>query len=470
LKAVSAKKEPVQKNNRPGQHSIEDNAAAVLDGEFILGNAQLVCGAFLPIIENGALHIHSGRIRDIGPTDSITFKNPHIQFFDARGAAIIPGMFNAHTHLPMGFFRGLGRGKIDMIESFLFPAEKNLSEELVAPLSYSYLLDGLRAGVTSFVDHYYFSSGVAKALETFGARGWVGETIADLGGAFPGESSWDRAIKLIEKSRYSSRIRFCIAPHAADTVSSSMLRRCADFARANKLPLHMHLAQSEGERKRVESRDGLTPVAAAQKAGALGENSLVVHLTSASEQDLQIIKNSGSTIGYCPTSTILYDRLAKIKTISDLEIPMALATDCAASNDSADCLTELKFAALIGKHEGISDSKLSPDHLLAMVTTIPAKVLGVGQDLGTLEKGKIADLTILPLRLSALPRENLLANIIYSMGSRDITHVMIDGKWIIWKGQLASNSERTLHDDYLTAVSEITKRISPMAAPSRGGH
>jgi 5-methylthioadenosine/S-adenosylhomocysteine deaminase len=97
-------------------------------------------------------------------------------------------------------------------------------------------------------------------------------------------------------------------------------------------------------------------------------------------------------------------------------------------------------------------------------------VLGVGKELGSLEKGKIADLTILPLRLSALPRENLLANIIYSMGSRDVTHVMIDGKWIIWKGQLASYSEQTLHGDYLTAVSEITKRIRPIAAPSRGGH
>jgi 5-methylthioadenosine/S-adenosylhomocysteine deaminase len=230
----------------------------------------------------------------------------------------------------------------------------------------------------------------------------------------------------------------------------------------------MHLSQSDGERKRVESRDGMTPVAAAEKAGALNENSLVVHLTSADEQDLRRIKNKGATIGYCPTSTILYDKLANIKLISDLEIPMAIATDCAASNDSADCLTELKIAALMGKHEGISEAKLSPDHLLAMVTTIPAKVLGVEKELGTLENGKIADLTVLPLRMSALPRKNLLANIIYSMGSRDVSHVMIDGKWIVWKNQLAYQSEKKLHDDYLSAVSEITRRISPNASSGRG--
>lgn len=465
---MSGSQQPIKNKPSSGQHSIDETAPLLSDREFILGNAQVVCGAFLPVIENGSLLIRAGRIIDVGETASVKAKYPNIPFLDAEGAAIIPGMFNAHTHLPMGFFRGLGRGKVDMIESFLFPAEKNLSAELVTPLSYSYLLDGLRAGVTSFVDHYYFSSGVASAIETFGARGWVGETIADLGGAFPGESSWERAVKLIEKSRYSSRIKFCIAPHAADTVSSPLLKRCADYARANNLPLHMHLSQSDGERKRVESRDGMTPVAAAEKAGALNENSLVVHLTSADEQDLRRIKNKGATIGYCPTSTILYDKLANIKLISDLEIPMAIATDCAASNDSADCLTELKIAALMGKHEGISEAKLSPDHLLAMVTTIPAKVLGVEKELGTLENGKIADLTVLPLRMSALPRKNLLANIIYSMGSRDVSHVMIDGKWIVWKNQLAYQSEKKLHDDYLSAVSEITRRISPNASSGRG--
>ena len=300
---MSASQQPINKKTSSGQHSIDETLPLLFDREFILGNAQVVCGAFLPIIENGSLFIRAGRIIDVGETASIKAKYPNIPFLDAEGAAIIPGMFNSHTHLPMGFFRGLGRGKVDMIESFLFPAEKNLSAELVTPLSYSYLLDGLRAGVTSFVDHYYFSSGVASAIETFGARGWVGETIADLGGAFPGESSWDRAIKLIEKSRYSSRIKFCIAPHAADTVSSQMLKRCADYARANNLPLHMHLSQSDGERKRVESRDGMTPVAAAEKAGALSENSLVVHLTSADDQDLRRLKNNGATIGYCPTIT-----------------------------------------------------------------------------------------------------------------------------------------------------------------------
>lgn len=448
------------------EHSLESAKSPTTKNDFIIGRATIVQGAFLPVIENGALVVRNGKIFDIGDSDVLIRRHGELKFLDATGHVIIPGLFNAHTHVPMGFFRGLGHGKINMIESFLFPAEKRLSAELLEPLSYSYILDGLRSGVTAFVDHYYFSHGVAKAFETFGVRGWIGETVADLGGAFPGQDSWERAKILIETSTFGDLIRHTVAPHAADTVSQKLLKECADFAKANGLPLHMHLSQSQGELERVKRRDGLTPVAAAHKAGALNERSLVVHLTSADDDDFRIVKNSGATMGYCPTSTILYDHLANINLTDELGIPMAIGTDCAASNDSADCLTELKIAGLLAKKQGIPQDRNSPDHLLAMVTTTPAKVLGVSHELGTLEQGKKADLVVLKAGLSALPNQNHLANIIYSMGSRDVTHVMVGGDWRLWNGKLERLNESQLRDDYIKAVNEISARIKP---PSKIG-
>ncbi len=447
--------------------SLVDAKSPTHKNGFIIDRATIVQGAFLPVVENGALVIRDGKIFDIGKSDIITNRHSDLKILDASEHVIMPGLFNAHTHVPMGFFRGLGHGKINMIESFLFPAEKSLSVELLEPLSYSYILDGLRAGVTSFVDHYYFSHGVAKAFETLGVRGWVGETIADLGGAFPGRDSFERAKLLIEKSNFGDLIRHTVAPHAADTVSMKLLRECAEYAKANSLPLHMHLSQSQGELDRVKSRDGLTPVEAALKAGALSEQSLVVHLTSAEDDDFRIIKNSGATMGYCPTSTILYDHLANIKLTDELGIPMAIGTDCAASNDSADCLNELKIAGLLAKQQGVPHDRNSPDHLLAMVTTIPAKVLGVGHELGTLELGKKADLVVLKAGLSAIPMQNHLANIIYSMGSRDITHVMVGGTWRIWNGKLDRLDEIRLRNDYLNAVNEISARINSQPKPGQ---
>lgn len=440
------------------QFSLTDKHAPI-QNEVLLGHITIVPGPFLDVIHDGAIMIRAGKIVQTGPTDALRKKFKDMPFVDANSHIALPGLINSHTHVAMGFFRGLGHGKENMIESFLFPAEKSLTAELLEPLSYSYIYDGLRAGVTSFVDHYYFSAGIARAFEKFGVRGWVGETVADLGGAFPGVKSWERARELIEKSSFGTLIRHVVAPHATDTVSPKLLRECADYARQNNLPLHMHLSQSQSELQRVLKRDNLTPVATAERAQALGPNSLVVHLTSASEDDLSIIKKNGATIGYCPTSTVIYDHLANIKSFYDLDIPLAIGTDCAASNDSADCLTELKIAAILARNHGVDPAKLSPDHLLALATTNPARTLGVSDTLGSIETGKCADIVFMKKSLSSKPCENPLANVIYSMGSRDVSHVMVDGTWRLWSGALPHLSESGLSEQYSSAVGEIRRRI-----------
>ena len=440
------------------QFSLNDKHAPI-HSEILLGHTTLVPGPFLDVIHDGGIMIRAGKIIQTGPTAVLRKKFKNTPFIDAKSYIAIPGLFNSHTHVAMGFFRGLGHGKENMIESFLFPAEKSLTPELLEPLSYSYIYDGLRAGVTSFVDHYYFSSGIARAFEKFGVRGWVGETVADLGGAFPGVKSWERARELIEKSSFSSLIRHVVAPHAADTVSSKLLRECADYARKNDIPLHMHLSQSPSELERVKKRDHLTPVAMAERAEALGPNSLVVHLTSADHDDLKIIKKHGATIGYCPTSTVIYDRLADIKSFYELDIPLAIGTDCAASNDSADCLAEIKIAAILARNRGVDSGKLSPDNLLALATTNPTRALGVSETLGSLEAGKCADLVLMKKSLSSMPSENLLANILYSMGSRDVSHVMVNGSWRLWCGALPHLNESDLSEQYTSAVAEIRRRI-----------
>lgn len=425
----------------------------------VIGHGTVIPGPFMPVIRDGAVAIEGARILAVGPTAEIRKRYPNLPFLDATSKVIMPGLINSHTHVALGFFRGLGHGKAEMIESFFFPAEKNLTPELLEPLSFSYIWDGLRAGVTSFVDHYYFSRGIGNAFERFGVRAWLGETVADLGGAFPGYESWQRARDLIETSSYSSRIRHVVAPHASDTVSPKLLTEIARWAQDHQIPLHMHLSQTDGERRRVQARDGKTPVETAAACGALGPQSLVVHLVSADARDLEIIARHRATIGWCPASTVIYERLADIKGFLSNEIPLAIGTDCAASDDNADILSEMKIAGIVGRSVGAPLTSLSPDHLLAMATTNPAHVLGVADSLGTLEAGKLADLIVLDVNLSSLPMVDPLANIIYSMGSRDVTHVMVDGHWVVWNRDLPHLSLTDLRVQYETAVSEVYKRV-----------
>ena len=122
----------------------------------------------------------------------------------------------------------------------------------------------------------------------------------------------------------------------------------------------------------------------------------------------------------------------------------------------------------MARHQGVAISQLSPDHLLAMATTIPATVLGVSAELGTLEVGKQADLIFLKESLSSEPKKNPLANVIYSMGARDVTHVMINGNWTLWNRNLPNLDHDELTSQYLAAVNEIQKRIRHSKQPNDG--
>jgi 5-methylthioadenosine/S-adenosylhomocysteine deaminase len=177
-----------------------------------------------------------------------------------------------------------------MIENFFFPAEKALTPELIEPLSYPYLVDALRSGVTSCVDAYFFMDGMGRAFERLGMRGFIGEHIADLGGPHDaGKDTWKKVRHWIENWQFSSLVQPVVYAHASDTVSFSLLKEMGDFARTYALPFHMHLSQTWGERQRTMLREKKSPVRYALDAGVIGERSLLVHLVSADGESVSCV-------------------------------------------------------------------------------------------------------------------------------------------------------------------------------------
>jgi 5-methylthioadenosine/S-adenosylhomocysteine deaminase len=411
------------------------------------------------VVLDGALAIDGGRLADVGPTATVLQRYGAARRMDGTGHVAMPGLVNAHTHAAMGFFRGLGHGRAEMIETFLFPAEKRLTRELLAPLSYSYLVAGLKAGVTCFGDHYYFVDGVAWALDRLGLRGVVGEAVADLGGAFPGREGFDRWRAAVDAWPHSHLITPAVAPHAADTVSAPLLKELAAFAKARKLPLHMHLSQTTGERQRVQAREGCSPVAAAERAGALTPATLAVHLVTADKDDIGILKRSGATAGICPASQIIYERLAPLAELAAAGVPIAIGTDCAASNDGADLLGELRLTALLAQDRGLAEGARSPAAILRMGTVNGAKVLGLGDRVGRLAPGLAADVVFLADDLSTQPAPLPEVNLLFSMNARHVRHVMIDGRFVLYQGALTLADEDDLKAEYLAAAREIKRRI-----------
>ena len=227
-----------------------------------------------------------------------------------------------------------------------------------------------------------------------------GETIADLGGAFP-QCLHSSMQKNLESWSFSDKITPVLAPHASDTVSDEQALKISSYAKSNNIPIHMHLSQTSGEYSRTTKRTNMSPVAWAKKMELLSENTLAVHLITATEDDVKILKDSGASGVICPASQIIYEKVANISKLKASGLPLCIATDCAASNDSANILSELKLAALLDKHLGTA--KIDHSYWFSSVTERPAKALGMESLIGTLAPGKKADLVFHQKNLANLP-------------------------------------------------------------------
>lgn len=416
-------------------------------------------------LEDAAIFVLNGRVEAVGSAKELNLTYPNAQKLDLTGYLLIPGLINSHCHSPMGFFRGIAHRKSEqsssestMIENFFYPAEQSLTPDLIEPLAYGYLIDSLKSGITTTCDAYFFSDGMAKAMESLGVRGYIGEHIADLGGPIDsGFDVWNKVRRNIDSWSYSDRVKPMVYAHAADTVSIGLLSELASFSRSNNLPFHMHLSQSDGERQRVLKREKISPVAYAHKAKALNPNSILVHLVSATKDDFKMIADSGAYAGITPVSEMIYERLPPIEQISDLGVPVCLGTDGPASNDTADLFQELRVYALMMRDRKLSKSAFAPKKLLKMVWDNPSKVLGAS-DLGHLNVGAKADLVVLKNDLGVMPTDFLMENLIYSYSSRHVKHVMVDGRWALWDGDVCALSEKTIETAYESAVKAIWKK------------
>ena len=241
-------------------------------------------------------------------------------------------------------------------------------------------------------------------------------------------------------------------------MSKPLLTELAKLAKARNLPLHMHLAQSQGEWQRVMKREAMTPVAYAEACGALTPKTLAVHLVATDGGDWERLKANGVTAGLCPASQILYEKLAPIAGLASAGVPFAVGTDCAASNDGADLLAELKLMGLLAKDRGLPEAARSPAALLAMGTSLGAGALGLSGQVGVLAKGMKADLVLFAKDLGSEPMPRPDVNLIYSMSSRQVRHVMVDGRWLLLDGRLARVDEQDLAREYDVAVKAIRKR------------
>jgi 5-methylthioadenosine/S-adenosylhomocysteine deaminase len=412
----------------------------------------------------GAVAITGDSIAAVGPA-ALAYAAP--QVVDCRGRVVMPGLVNAHTHVPMALLRGLADDmRLDVwLMGYMMPVEREfVNPDFVRLGTRLGCAEMIRSGVTCFADMYYFEEAVAEATVGAGLRALCAQTVL----RFPApdaasyEDSLARARDFIERWRGHPLIVPAPAPHAPYTCTPEILRACAELAAEFDVPLHTHLSETLLEVETSRQTHGMPVIPWVKKQGLFGAKVLAAHCVHVDDGEMRALKNAGAGVAHNPTSNLkLGAGVAPVVRMLELGMCVGIGTDGAASNNDLDMFEETRLAALLAKGIGGDPTALPARDALAMATRLGACALHMGHLTGSLEPGKRADLIVLDLdalhNVPAFGREPnaVYAQIVYASKATDVLDVMCNGQWLMRNRALLTLNETELRD----GAREYARRI-----------
>jgi 5-methylthioadenosine/S-adenosylhomocysteine deaminase len=419
------------------------------------------------VIGGGALLIADGRIESIGPQEELLEAFPTVQRIDAKGGVILPGLINAHTHVPMTILRGVADDLelMEWLQKHIFPAEAQLvNEEFVRWGTRLACLEMLRGGITTFVDMYYYEDVIAEEAERCGMRAVVGETLIDF--PAPDNKTWEQAVSytrsFAERWRGHPRITPAVAPHAPYTVSADHLIEAHELATELDVPLLIHLAEDRAEVEQIKERTGKTPVEYANDLGILTSRVLAAHMVWPSETDIEILAAKDIGIAHCPQSNMkVAAGVAPVPAMIDAGVAVGIGTDGPASNNDLNLWEEIDTAAKLHKVTALDPTVIPARTALRMATVEGARALGMASEIGSLEAGKRADLIIVGTGgYHQQPHFNPYSLLTYSTKASDVDTVIIEGRLVLHEGRVLTLDDREILDkarEYRNRILELEK-------------
>ena len=411
------------------------------------------------IIKNGGLVIEKGLIKDIGLSEKIEkkYKKACKKIINGKGKVVLPGLINTHGHLAMTLLRGYAddMGLEEWWVKHVYPIESKFGKKEVYWGSLLAMIEMIKSGTTCFSDFYYYSDEVGRATEEIGMRGSLGCAILDVPTFY--YKTTDEAFKLaqdvIDKFKNSSLIKVSLAPHMFQTTSLDTYIRAKKLADKNNLFLTTHTSETKLEVNFSLKKYKKRPIEILDKAGILDERTFLAHCCWLDKKEIKILAQTNSSVVHCPISNMkLASGIMPLPEMINSGINVGLGTDSACSNNNLDMFEEMKVAALLHKISNLDPTIVNAQTVLDMATINGAKALGMEKEIGSLEKGKKADLSIIDFEKSHLiPHHNLVSHLVYSAQGSDVETVIINGKIIMEK--------RILKKDLEDKVSKEIKKL-----------
>ncbi len=409
----------------------------------IRGGAVVTMDGERRVLPRGDVLLENGRIAAVGAR----LKAPHglTRVIDARGAAVMPGLVQAHVHLCQVLFRGMADDMplMEWLRTRIWPLEgahDARSMKASARLGVAELLLG---GTTCILDMgtVGHQDDVFRAMQEGGIRGISGKAMMDAGQGVPKglrettKASVNESLALHARwdGAADGRLGYAFAPRFILSCTERLFRQVAEVASDRGIRIHSHVAEHAGEKREVRAQLGKDDIDVLASWGVAGPHVILAHGVQLTRAQMKRVARAGTRIIHCPSANLkLASGIADVVAMREAGIVVGLGADGAPCNNRLDAFTELREAALLAKVRRDDAAALSASDALSMATIEGARALGLDHDIGSIEPGKKADVVVVDLdRVHALPGGDAVSRLVYACTPADVRHVFVDGRWVV---------------------------------------
>jgi 5-methylthioadenosine/S-adenosylhomocysteine deaminase len=409
-----------------------------------------------PPIENGTVVESDGLITYVGPRSAA----PPGHDYDLGDAILLPGLVNVHTHLELTAMRGFLENCrfTEWIDKLRQSRNEVMSEEMLLDSARFGVMEGLVAGITTYADTC--SSGVAmRAMNELGVRGIMYQEVFG-----PDPSHADAAMRELEDRigelllEQTDLVALGVSPHAPYTVSDRLYAAAAEFANSKRLPMAMHIAESEAEYDLVANARGefaerwehrgiavtrraRSPLELLDRLGALDRGPLLIHCVRVDDADIEIIARRRCGVAHCPASNAKFGHgIAPLLPFVAAGVRVGIGSDSVASNNRMDILDEARLAVLIHRAATQRHDAFGAHQALELATIGGARALGLESHVGSLEVGKDADLAAFRTDIArTTPLGDPYSAAIFALPGRSAELVTVRGRVLVERGRVRSS-------------------------------
>lgn len=441
-------------------------------GILLTGGAVVTVDEEFTIHDPGWVHVIDDRIVAVGAGSPPRALMETIgRVIDTTGSAVMPGMVNAHTHLFQTFFRGLADDKplLDWLRECIWPAAVHLDRESAHLAAMIGLVENLRSGATSVIDHQYIhidegiDDGVCSAADQLGvrfvlARGWSDRNYEP--------SLMESSDQILDRTRRvaakwdqhdSGRIRVELAPLIPWGCSDDTMISTVEASRSWGAGTHIHCAETHTEVEMSIDERGLRHVEWLDSLGVLGPDTQLAHSVWLTDSELDTIAARGSVVVHCPVSNMyLASGVPRILDMKERGIPIALASDGPGSNNRQDLFEVLKDTVLLQKIHHLDAMALQPEDAIRMACNGGAAAFGLPDEIGVITEGHKADLVVVDLgSVFTAPVHRVASALVFCATPADVTHVIVDGRILIDNRHLTMVDENELMTRAIASAATV---------------